>query len=180
MTYDTSLLLNIYEDPGKRKTTVIADGTVGQTHYRILEGTSINTEYPEPVNYMYTFDLGFNSEAHLIGFDKAHELNSMDGRAVMLQYNMETVSLEGDFDNYFKMFCEEGQQVRARYIFSPDNMEIFIDFLNKYTWEIIGNRMYVTGKLLYSTETGIIKDTNDFIKDIRPLVVNVPNVISAA
>ena len=56
------------------------------------------------------------------------------------------LSLEGDFDSYFTLYCPKGYERDALYLFTPDIMARFIDTAATLDVEIIDNHVY-----LYST-----------------------------
>ncbi len=55
----------------------------------------------------------------------------------------QVLSLEGDFDKHFTLYCPEGYERDALYIFTPDLMALFIDHSSRFDAEIIDNRMFV-------------------------------------
>ncbi len=57
----------------------------------------------------------------------------------------EVLSLEGDFDRYFKLYAPEQYRTDALYIFTPDVMSAMIDRAKNFDVEIIDNSL-----LLYS------------------------------
>ena len=70
--------------------------------------------------------------------------------------DVERVSLEGDFNNYFKLYIAKGHQVEAREIFQPDVMQDFITSFQKLGFEIYGNKVYVI-------RNGILSKKADFL-----------------
>lgn len=52
------------------------------------------------------------------------------------------LSLEGDFDRYFSLFCPSGYEVDALYLFTPDVMARFIDNLAQLNVEIVDDWMF--------------------------------------
>jgi len=59
------------------------------------------------------------------------------------------LSLEGDFDKYFTLYCVEGHERDALYVFTPDLMALVIDHAAPFDIEIIDEWMfmYVPGGL---------------------------------
>ena len=57
------------------------------------------------------------------------------------------LSLEGDFDRYFALYCPEGYEADALYLFTPDIMARLIDSAALFDVEIIDDYVF-----LYSTE----------------------------
>lgn len=56
------------------------------------------------------------------------------------------LSLEGDFDRYFRLYCPPGYERDALYLFTPDIMALFIDHAHGCSVEIIDNWLIVSGK----------------------------------
>ena len=55
----------------------------------------------------------------------------------------QSLSLEGDFDRYFKLHVPAGHEQGALYIFTPDLMVLFMDRAADYDVEIVDDWMYV-------------------------------------
>lgn len=53
------------------------------------------------------------------------------------------LSLEGDFDRHFVLYCPQGYEQDALYLFTPDIMERFIDRSAELDVEIVDDRMYL-------------------------------------
>ncbi len=51
------------------------------------------------------------------------------------------LSLEGDFDRYFELYCPAGYERDALYLFTPDVMAWLIDDVGGFDVELIDNRM---------------------------------------
>lgn len=55
----------------------------------------------------------------------------------------QSLSLEGDFDRYFRLHVPAGHEQDALYIFTPDLMVLFMDRAADYDVEIVDDWMYV-------------------------------------
>lgn len=55
----------------------------------------------------------------------------------------QVLSLEGDFDRYFTLYCPREYERDALYVFTPDLMALLIDEAAPYDVEIIDNWMFV-------------------------------------
>ncbi|MCD5345924.1 DUF3137 domain-containing protein [Agromyces sp. S2-1-8] len=53
------------------------------------------------------------------------------------------LSLEGDFDRYFDLYCPEGYEADALYLFTPDVMARFVDTVAEFDIEIVDDRLYL-------------------------------------
>ncbi|MDR6143369.1 putative RDD family membrane protein YckC [Microbacterium foliorum] len=61
------------------------------------------------------------------------------------------LSLEGDFDEYFTLYCPEGYERDALYLFSPDIMARFIDNAAELDVEIVDDWMFLYTQRRVST-----------------------------
>ena len=52
------------------------------------------------------------------------------------------LSLEGDFDQHFRLYCPAGYERDALYLFTPDVMARFVDAAAQLDVEIVDDRMY--------------------------------------
>src|SRR5690606_8719337 len=61
------------------------------------------------------------------------------------------LSLEGDFDKYFTLYCPEGYESDALYLFTPDIMARFIDNAAQLDVEIVDDWLFLYTKREAST-----------------------------
>ncbi|WP_447949093.1 hypothetical protein [Microbacterium aurum] len=61
------------------------------------------------------------------------------------------LSLEGDFDKYFALYCPQGYEADALYLFTPDIMARFIDHAAALDVEIVDDWMFLYAKRQFST-----------------------------
>ncbi|MFS4505833.1 hypothetical protein ACMA46_06300 [Clavibacter sp. Sh2141] len=54
------------------------------------------------------------------------------------------LSLEGDFDRHFALYCPEGSERDALYLFTPDVLAVLIDRVRGLDVEIAGDRLLLT------------------------------------
>ncbi|MGV8885449.1 MAG: hypothetical protein ACOH1T_07660 [Microbacteriaceae bacterium] len=55
----------------------------------------------------------------------------------------QTLSLEGDFDTYFRLHCPAGYERDALYVFTPDLMALLIDETGDFDVEIVDDRLFI-------------------------------------
>jgi hypothetical protein len=55
----------------------------------------------------------------------------------------QVLSLEGDFDRYFRLYCPEGYERDALYLFTPDVMARLVDHLRGLDVEIVDDWMFL-------------------------------------
>lgn len=59
--------------------------------------------------------------------------------------SMQRLELEGDFIDYFSLYVPAGYQSDALYLFSPDIMQLMVQYAADYDIEIIDNKLYLFG-----------------------------------
>jgi Zn-finger nucleic acid-binding protein len=120
---------------------------------------------------IYAIDLDFNTEAHIIGLGRSVKIDNMVLKSLLGPYQLEKVDLEGDFPNHFDLFAAPNQQSTTRYVFDPEAMQSVIKYCENHFWELVGDELYVVASnKTKSAEGGIIKDSTDFIGQIRPAI----------
>lgn len=122
-------------------------------HLRTGEG-----RYLDFGNYRYVTGSGKNRTTHTWGFlalhlDRALPHMVLDSRAnngLLGATNLPTIfsrdqilSLEGDFDQYFTLYCPREYERDALYVFTPDLMALLIDEAAPYDVEIVDQWMFV-------------------------------------
>jgi hypothetical protein len=109
-------------------------------------------------NYRYVTKSGKNSTTHNWGYlalelDRKLPHMVLDSRAnngIFGGTNLPTffaknqaLSLEGDFDKYFTLYCPKHYERDALYVFTPDLMALMIDEAAPFDVEIVDNWMFV-------------------------------------
>ena len=112
--------------------------------------------FVEFANYQYTTGSGKHETTHHWGY-VAVKLDAplpnivLDARGNNgLGSNLPTgfrrdqrLSLEGDFDEYFTLYCPEGYEADALYLFTPDIMARFIDHAAQLDVEIVDDWLFL-------------------------------------
>lgn len=108
-------------------------------------------------NYQYTVQNGKSSTTHTWGFmalklDRrlphmvldAQANNGFFGSNLPASFDKNQVlSLEGDFDRYFTLYCPQQYERDALYVFTPDLMALLIDNAAPFDVEVIDDWMFV-------------------------------------
>ncbi|WP_217179495.1 hypothetical protein [Streptomyces sp. AC495_CC817] len=115
-------------------------------------------------NYQYTTSSGKNSQTHRWGYVAVKldvplpniVLDALGdntlGSGVGFAFRPDQrLSLEGDFDLYFALYCPEGYEVDALYLFTPDIMARFIDNLAQLDVEIVDDWLFLYTRRPVST-----------------------------
>lgn len=107
--------------------------------------------------YRFTTGAGRSRSSHAWGFvsiplgrSLPHIVLDAEGNNGIRRSNLpdtfdvrQKLELEGDFGNYFTLFCPRGYEADALYLFTPDIMARFIDHAAELDVEIIDNRLYL-------------------------------------
>ena len=116
-------------------------------------------------NYEYTTGSGKNKTTHNWGYVAvkldvplpnivldATSNNSLFGSNLPTSFDKDQrLSLEGDFDRYFDLYCPAGYEPDALYLFTPDIMARFIDHAAALDVEIVDDWLFLYARREFST-----------------------------
>ncbi|MCR2783077.1 MULTISPECIES: hypothetical protein [unclassified Microbacterium] len=146
------------EVAGKRLPGMIFDiGSSRQSH-DVVRGQE--PRFVEFANYVYTTGSGKHRRTHRWGYVAVkldvplpHIVLDATGNNSLLGSNLPTtyrkdqrLSLEGDFDRHFALYCPEGYEPDALYLFTPDVMARFIDNAAALDVEIVDDWLFLYTK----------------------------------
>ncbi|MGF3056490.1 hypothetical protein [Microbacterium sp. YY-01] len=127
----------------------------------------LQPRFVEFANYQYTTGGGKNSTTHRWGYvavkldvplphivlDAASN-NHFFGSNLPVHFpGDQHLSLEGDFDNYFRLYCPEGYERDALYLFTPDILVRLMDNVATLDVEIVDDWLF-----LYRNGTAVTLD----------------------
>lgn len=129
----------------------------------VLRGTE--PRFVEFANYRYTTGSGKNQTTHRWGYVAVHLStplphivldavgnNALFGSNLPASFDKEQrLSLEGDFDRHFSLYCPRGYESDALYLFTPDIMARFIDNAAALDVEIVDDWLFLYAKRDFST-----------------------------
>ncbi|MDN3310970.1 hypothetical protein QWJ90_08505 [Microbacterium oryzae] len=121
----------------------------------ILRGEA--PRFAEFANYEYTTGSGKHKTTHRWGYVAirldaplphivldATGNNSVFGSNLPVGFRRDQrLSLEGDFDEHFALYCPEGYEQDALYLFTPDIMARFLDHAGQLDVEIVDDWMFL-------------------------------------
>ncbi|MFJ6651799.1 hypothetical protein ACIQLJ_03270 [Microbacterium sp. NPDC091313] len=122
--------------------------------------------FVEFANYRYTTGSGKNRTTHRWGYVAIKldvplpniVLDAVGNNGLFGASNLpatfdrgQRLSLEGDFDRYFSLYCPEGYERDALYLFTPDIMARFIDNAAALDVEIVDDWLFLYAKRDLST-----------------------------
>ncbi len=128
----------------------------------VLRGTT--PRFVEFGNYQYTTSNGKQSQTHRWGYVAvkldvplpnivldALGNNTLGSTLAMAFRGDQQLSLEGDFDRYFSLYCPSGYEADALYLFTPDVMARFIDHAAQLDVEIVDDWLFLYARRDLST-----------------------------
>lgn len=122
--------------------------------------------FVEFANYRYTTGSGKNKTTHRWGYvavkldvplpnivlDATGNNGLFGGSNLPKTFDRkQRLSLEGDFDRYFSLYCPAGYERDALYLFTPDIMARFIDHAAALDVEIVDDWLFLYAKRDFST-----------------------------
>lgn len=126
--------------------------------------------YSVPNTILYSLDLPFVSNAHIVGISKKWQNFLPNFADYVVGSGFDTISLEGDFNSYFALYAPESQQTQVRYVFDPAAMEYVVDYCQNYFWEIYNDTMYFAIEPNHK-DADVLDNSLEFIKQIKPAIV---------
>ncbi|MEJ1089675.1 hypothetical protein WDU99_15275 [Microbacterium sp. Mu-80] len=132
---------------------IFQHGSSRQSH-ALVRGS--RPRFVEFGNYQYTTGSGKNRTTHNWGYVAvrldvplpnivldARGNNGLGSNLPASFQRDQRLSLEGDFDQYFTLYCPEGYEADALYLFTPDIMARFIDNAAQLDVEIVDDWMFL-------------------------------------
>lgn len=121
--------------------------------------------FVEFANYRYVTGSGKNRQTHVWGYVAVkldvplpHIVLDATGNNGLFGSNLpqlfdkdQRLSLEGDFDRFFSLYCPAGYERDALYLFTPDIMARFIDNAAALDVEIVDDWLFLYAKRDFST-----------------------------
>jgi Zn-finger nucleic acid-binding protein len=124
--------------------------------------------YVNDFAFINVLDLPFNTDTHLIGLSKEHEVDRIKFGNFLQANGMEPVILEGDFSKYFDLYAAKGEQVDVRTVLDPKAMAYVVDFCKSHFWEINRAEMYFVASSSDKHDNNIFKAAAAFVDEVKP------------
>jgi len=134
-----------------------------------IEGFAYNLLTNDSGRVMFLIQLGHNSWSHIIAYgDKSQSFDIVLARVPKKW--LEPAVLEGDFPDYFHLYCNPEAQDTVREIFTPDVMELFADFCRAYDFELFHDELYIS-QAQHAHDSGdtttLTSDVADFLRRVQ-------------
>ncbi len=180
----------------------MSSGNINDYSYSLLMTQPIQIEVPEgPIHYsdsnnavgeaigtaliashnmsnagkiIMTLQLPVKSPVHITSFGvadtKTHSLLDKE----LTSYNLEPASLEGDFPDYFSLYCTKDYQIELREVLDPATMAFLVDFCQREDWELFEDTVYFAennvNKGHGADNTSLVDDAQQFVKKALPVL----------
>lgn len=172
----TPVLLSYYTDG----VNIIAaeQGKIANMHYSAYLTVADNRTMQHDAgsqSLIYRVELPFSTKSHIVGIPKRTGAVQLDPAAE--GSIMQRVQLEGDYQDYFTLYSEQGSGADTQYVLDPKAMIFTIDFCQSQSWEIVGNELYfiqTSGTVDGHDTTSMEQDVAVFVSNIRP-ALEAPN-----
>ncbi len=142
--------------------TSMSKSTIGGFTYNIMANSDNRT--------MVFIALHGNAEIHVVAIGDQSKLSLPLTEKVQNKY-LTPVSLEGDFPDYFHLYCSPDKQIELREILAPDIMAFLVDFCRVYDLEVFDDTMYVSQANIDRQNTEqdpLVSAVEDLIRHIGP------------
>jgi hypothetical protein len=119
-----------------------ADGLIslGETTFNNF---AYNILWNDDKRVMMFIRLHGNTNLHLVAIGDHSRLSLPLTEKIKSKY-LTPVSLEGDFPDYFHLYCTPDKQIEIREIMEPASMAFFVDFCRMYDFEIFDDELYIS------------------------------------
>ena len=106
----------------------------------------IKTVGKKPLDYRYAFiRLKLPRQVpHIVLDSPRNNMLSAIGWLASADYGpARQLRLEGNFNEYFRLYVPQGYERDALYIFTPDIMQLMMEIVNDYDIELVGDSLYI-------------------------------------
>jgi len=200
---DAPLLLALYTMGNTL--TKMSDGALGEYHYDLMITEPIQIEMPEnPTHYtgnagligvaaadvaiydhnvsnsgkiIMTMQLPVKSSVHIAGLGIPDDKTQALFNGQLSACNLEPAELEGDFPDYFKLYCNKGgHQIELREVLDPATMAFLVDFCSREDWELFEDMIYFSQNNVSKKQpetpdhTTVVEDAQLFINRALPVL----------
>jgi hypothetical protein len=131
--------------------------SIGDTRSSFNHFNSTSGRYFDLGNYQYSIGSGKSRATKYWGYLALHldrrlpnmvldsrENNTLFGSDLPTTFSRDQIlSLEGDFDKHFTLYCPKEYEQDALYVFTPDLMALLIDDAGSYDVEIVDDWMFI-------------------------------------
>lgn len=127
-------------------------------------------------------DLPTKSQVHILGFTANDQNLPKLLENTRLDNRMTKVQLEGDFPDFFKLYCTTGREIELREVLDPTRMAFLIDFCSTFNFELVGNNVYFVQSDIEGQTANLpmIKAAEEFTQKVLPVLQRMSGIESSA
>lgn len=170
---DESLIISMYAYGAMLMP--VTKGVLGEYPYYLMVSQN-QTELPgdeQPLlvgSVVMTLELPFASPAHIAGFGLQDQSFKQALGNSSVDNSLKKVELEGDFPDYFRIYCEPDKEIELREVLNPSTMAFLVDFCKRMQWEIVGKSLYFaqSSKPTSPGSETVVGDATEFVQKILP------------
>lgn len=204
--FDTSIIMTMYSLGVKLET--VSQGSLDNNPYTLLVTTPLDINLEASAlseEFMHTRKIGsdlpaaaFHSPSgkvimrvtlptaslvHFAGFSLEDEgFRTLLGSTGIDTF-MASVSLEGDFPDYFRLYCSKGHEIELREVLDPTRMEFLVSFCKNLNWELFENTLYFSEAHSSTSDNdnnvSTVQAAEEFAQKILPTLQNMSHAISS-
>lgn len=142
-----------------------------RSYFTLQDAAISEAQVMDPGAVLFVLELDFNTQAHIVGLGKDAPFDRMKIKSHIVPYHIEELSLEGDFPNYFNVYAPRDQQMLSRYVFDPEAMAAFVDYLQHNFWELVGDELYIIIAKDHAKVGPILAKAEELVNQIRPALI---------
>jgi hypothetical protein len=113
----------------------LSQGTINDFQYNLLTNNAGRV--------MVLVELGHDTWSHVVAYGDRSQMGETTRTSISAKW-LQPAVLEGDFPDYFHMYCNPELQDVVRELFTSDVMENFVDFCRSYDFELYHDTLYIS------------------------------------
>jgi hypothetical protein len=157
---------NAYDSPIISSTNLLEDTNLVSLERSTMSGYQYNLLTNESARTMLLVTLHHNTGLHLVAVGDRSKAGLPITQRISNKF-LEPVDLEGDFPDYFKLYCSPDKQIELRELLDPTAMALLVDFCQAYDLEIFNDTLYISQAANAKDEndkTDLVSDTETFLQ----------------
>jgi hypothetical protein len=108
-----------------------------------IEGYAYNLLVTGSGRVIAFIQLHHNTKLHIVAVGDRSGINSVLNKSLVKQ-RLRRIELEGDFPNYFQVYCNINEETELLELFDPTDMAYFADFCRAYDFELFHDTIYIS------------------------------------
>jgi hypothetical protein len=132
-----------------------------------LSGFKYNLLTNNKGRVMVSVQIGHFTGTHIVAFGDKSRLGGAVKQAISKKW-LTAVELEGDFPDYFRLYCSPAKQMELREFFNPKTMLQFVEFCRAYDFEIFDETLFISqaqGAEDAADQTTLTADVESFLQE---------------